>query len=277
MSEVNFNSRAFTYVDSALVQKSASEVLLNLLSIKPGEDVLDIGCGPGHITKKIAHITEGTVMGIDISQGMIEQAVSSNQEFTNLTYSVMDAENFELPVNFDVIVCNSAFQWFQKPEQSLTCCFNTLKQGGRIGVQAPATSLYCPNFVAAIEKISLHPSTREIFKYFKSPWLFFESKEEYEQLFRSCGFDIMYSELRDESNLFSVEQAYKIYQSGAENGYLNQSFYTVTLTDDYINSFRELVKEALKEQSDDSGMIDLKFKRIYIIAKKQGVLKSREC
>jgi ubiquinone/menaquinone biosynthesis C-methylase UbiE len=269
MSEVNFNSRAFTYANNSLVQKSASEVLLNLLSIQPGEDVLDLGCGPGHITKKIAQITGGNVMGIDISQGMIEQAISSGQEFTNLTYSVMDAENVELPVNFDVIVCNSTFQWFKKPEQALAHCFNTLKQGGRIGIQAPATRMYCPNFVTAIEKIRTHPDIREVFKNFKNPWFFLESKEEYEQLFRKCGFDVLYSELREESNLFSPEEVYKIYQSGAENGYLNQAFYTVTLTEDYINSFRELVKEAIKEQTDDSGRIDLKFKRIYLIAEKQ--------
>jgi trans-aconitate methyltransferase len=268
LTEVNFNSRAFTYANNALVQKSASEILLNLLSIQPGEDILDLGCGPGHITKKIAQVTEGTVMGIDISQGMIAQAISSNKELSNLKYSVMDAENFELPINFDVIVCNSSFQWFKKPEQVLIHCFNALKKRGRIGVQAPATQSYSPNFVAAIEKIRMHPYTREVFKYFKSPWFFLESKEEYEQLFRSCGFDIVFSELRDESNLFSIEQAYKVYQSGAENGYLNQSFYTVPLTDEYINAFRELVKEAFKEQSDDSGMIDLKFKRIYIIAKR---------
>ena len=181
----------------------------------------------------------------------------------------MDAENFELPVTFDAIVCNSTFQWFQKPEQALIRCFNALKQGGRIGVQAPATHLYCPNFVAAIEKIRTHPDIRDIFENFKSPWFFLESKEEYEQMFRNCGFDVIYSEFREESNFFSVEEACKIYQSGAENGYLNQSFYTVTLTDDYINSFRKLVKEAFKEQADDSGMINLKFKRIYLIAKKQ--------
>lgn len=269
MTDVNFNSKAFTYANNALVQKSASEILLNLLSIQKGEDVLDLGCEPGHITKKIAQITEGTVMGIDISQGMIEQAISSNKELSNLRYSVMDAENLELPINFDVIVCNSSFQWFKRQEQVLIHCFNALKQGGRIGVQAPATQLYSPNFVAAIEKIHMHPNTREVFKHFKSPWFFLESKEEYEQLFRSCGFDIIFSELRDESNPFSIEQAYKVYQSGAENGYLNQSVYTVPLTDEYINAFRELVKEAFKEQADNSGMIDLKFKRIYIIAKKQ--------
>lgn len=209
------------------------------------------------------------MIGIDISESMIEQAVSSSKGFPNLTYYVMDAENLELPVNFDVVVCNSTFQWFQKPEKALIRCFNVLRQGGRIGIQAPATQLYSPNFVAAIEEINKHPDTREIFKNFKSPWFFPESKEEYEQLFRNCGFDVIYSELRDESNLFSVEEAYRIFQSGAENGYLNQYFYTVTLTDDYTNSFRELVKEAFKEQSNESGMIDLKFKRIYLIAKKQ--------
>lgn len=103
MSEVNFSSKAFTYSKNSLVQKSASEILLNLLSIQLGEDVLDLGCGPSHITKKIAQTTEGTVMGIDISQGMIEQAVSSIQGLSNLTYYVMDAENFDLPVNFNVI------------------------------------------------------------------------------------------------------------------------------------------------------------------------------
>lgn len=269
MTEVSFNSRAFTYANSALVQKSASEILLSLLLIQHGEDVLDLGCGPGHITKKIAQITDGTVMGVDISQGMIEQAISSNSGPSNLSYSLMDAENFELPINFDVIVCNSSFQWFKKPEQVLINCFNVLNQGGRIGVQAPATQLYCPNFVAAIEKISTYLDTREVFKYFKSPWFFLESKEEYEKIFQNCGFEIIYSELRDESNTFSIEQAYKVFQSGAENGYLNKSFYTVPLTDEYITAFRELVKESIKEQADSSGMIDLKFKRIYIIAKKQ--------
>jgi trans-aconitate methyltransferase len=269
MTEVNFNSKAVTYANNALVQNSASENLLDLLSIQPGEDVLDLGCGPGHITKKIAQITDGTVMGIDISQGMIEQAINSNKEIPNLRYSVMDAEDFELPINFDVILCNSSFQWFKRPEQVLIHCFNALKQGGRIGVQAPATQLYSPNFVAAIEKIRIHPDTREIFKNFENPWFFLESKEEYEQLFQSCGFDVIYSELRDESNLFSIEQAYRIFQSGAENGYLNQSFYTVPLTDEYINAFSGLVKESFKEQADNSGMIDLKFKRIYVIVKKQ--------
>ncbi|AAM06281.1 predicted protein [Methanosarcina acetivorans C2A] len=80
------------------------------------------------------------MMGIDISQGMIEQAVSSNQGFLSLRYSVMDAENLELPINFDVIVCNSSFQWFQKPEKVLMRCFNVLRQGGESEYRLPIPS-----------------------------------------------------------------------------------------------------------------------------------------
>ena len=47
MSEVNFNSKAFTYAKNSLVQKSASEVLLKLVSVQLGEDILDLGRGPG--------------------------------------------------------------------------------------------------------------------------------------------------------------------------------------------------------------------------------------
>jgi len=268
MSEVNFDSKALTYEGTALVQKSASEILLNLLSIQPGEDVLDLGCGPGNITRKIAQITDGTVMGVDDSRGMIEQAICSNQDLPNIKYAVMSAEDLELPDRYDAIFCNSCFQWFKKPKQALNRCFNALKHGGRIGVQAPATQQYCPNFVSAVEKVQMNPNTKDIFKCFNSPWLFFESKEEYKQLFGNCGLDAIHYEFIDETNHYSIEQVYGIFQAGAENGYLNQSFYTVALTDDYINAFRELIKESFKEQSDSSGMIDLKFKRIYLVAKK---------
>jgi len=268
MSEVNFDSKAFTYERTALVQKSASEILLNLLSIQPGENVLDLGCGPGNITKKIAQITDGTVMGVDASRGMIEKAISANQDLPNIKYTVMNAEDLELCDRFNAIVCNSSFQWFQNPEQALRCCFNVLKHEGKIGVQAPATQQYCPNFVSAIEMVQRNPCTQDVFKCFQSPWFFLESKEEYGQFFRNCGFHVLYCEFIDESNHYSVEEVYKIFQSGAENGYLNQSFYTVALNDDYIEAFRGLIKESFKEQSDSSGMIDLKFKRIYLIAKK---------
>jgi ubiquinone/menaquinone biosynthesis C-methylase UbiE len=268
MSNINFNSKAHLYEKDAIVQKLASDVLLGLVSIQDGEDVLDLGCGSGGVTKKIGLLTKGRVVGTDISEAMINEAVRNCSDQQNSSYFVKDAECLGFINTFDVIYCNSAFQWFPHPEKVLEQCFTALKPGGRMGIQAPATSMYCPNFIRALEKVRTNPSTRETFRFFKSPWFFLESEEEYRQLFRDSGFNNIKCEFKKESTRHITDEAYRIFHSGAENGYLNQSFYQVPLTDDYVKTFRMLVKESLKEQSDESGIVNLKFLRVYLVAHK---------
>ena len=137
-----------------------------------------------------------------------------------------------------------------------------------MGIQAPATSIYCPNFDTAVEKVRTHPATKETFGFFKNPWMFLENDDEYRNLFEKCGFEVVTCTIIEELNRYTIDQVYGIYQSGAENGYLNQSFYSVPLTDEYVETFRSLIKKSLKEQADESGMVALKFNRIYLLAKK---------
>lgn len=211
-------------------------------------------------------------MGTDISEGMISEAIQDSGNQPNLNYLVKDAGCLRFSNKFDVIYCNSAFQWFLNPKKVLEQCFLALKPGGRMGIQAPATSMYCPNFLAAVEKVRTNPITRETFGFFQNPWLFLESDEEYRQLFEDFGFNVVKCVLKEESAQYTTDQVYRIYQSGAENGYLNQSFYTVPLTDKYIEAFRMLVQEAINEQSAESGLVDLKFIRIYLVAKKHNTI-----
>jgi ubiquinone/menaquinone biosynthesis C-methylase UbiE len=268
MAHINFDSKASIYEQNALVQKSASEVLLGLMSIREDEDVLDLGCGSGRTTREIALLTKGLVLGMDISEAMIEEAVRKNDGKLNVQYLVKDAECLDITDTFDVIYCNSTFQWFSNPEKVLIQCFTALKTEGRMGIQAPATSMYCPNFVTAVEKVRMYPATKATFGFFKNPWMFLESEEEYRNLFERCGFEVVTCKIIEESARYTVDQVFGIYQSGAENGYLNQSYYTVPLTDEYVETFRSLIKKGFKEQADESGMVDLTFHRIYLVAKK---------
>src|SRR5208337_2843127 len=107
----------------------------------------------GRTTREIARRTEGIVVGTDISGSMINEAISNNAGQPNVSFLVKDAECLGISNSFDVIYCNSAFQWFSHPKKVLKQCFAALKPGGRMGIQAPATSLYCPNFVSAIEQV----------------------------------------------------------------------------------------------------------------------------
>ena len=74
MNPSNFSEISKDYEKTSIIQKEASEILFGLLRIQSSEDVLDLGCGPGHLTQKIKEITSGIVMGVDPSEGMVKQA-----------------------------------------------------------------------------------------------------------------------------------------------------------------------------------------------------------
>lgn len=72
--------------------RSAKEHAAYLLPyLKPNFSVLDVGCGPGSITRDFAEIVhDGQVVGIDVSSGVIEQA-RVNHQAANLSFEVGDA------------------------------------------------------------------------------------------------------------------------------------------------------------------------------------------
>ena len=64
--------------------------VLELLSPRPGERILDLGCGTGHLTGKIAE-AGAEVVGIDNSEAMIEQA---RKNFPELRFEIADGTDF---------------------------------------------------------------------------------------------------------------------------------------------------------------------------------------
>ena len=251
----------------ASLQKSASEILLKLLKIKDTDDILDVGCGTGHLTRKLRSLTKGKVVGIDPSKGMIKEAIEKSKGL-DIKYEIKSAEDMNFSGEFDVIVCNSVLQWFKNPKQAITNCYKALRIHERIGVQAPAKKIYCPNFIEAIKKVQQDHRTKEIFSTFKDPWFFLETAEEYAELFENCGFKVVFSKIETIVTTHTPEEVFKIFSSGAIAGYLNQDYYSAKLTEEYIQTFKEIVKNAFEEQADEKGMVKLIFYRIFLIATK---------
>jgi len=262
----DFSEIAARYERDSLIQKSAAEKLFGLLAIGGDDDVLDLGCGTGNLTRKIRGMTGGRVVGVDPREGMAREA--ANQAGAGISHVDMGAEELGFENEFDVIFCNSAFQWFRDPQAALRNCFSTLRKGGRMGIQAPARQAYCPNFLSAIERVALDCRTRETFAGFTPPWLFLETAAEYESLFANAGFTVPFAKIEELKTQHTTDEVLTIFESGAAAGYLNQAFYNSRIDDAYGEYFRKILKEAFAGQAGEHGYVELVFNRIYLLAVK---------
>jgi trans-aconitate methyltransferase len=102
--------------------------LISLLQPQPGETILDLGCGTGHLTKAIA-ASGARVIGIDNSAKMIETARNTYPE---IEFLVADARDFSFPFPFDAIFSNAALHWIPEAEQVVQCIAASLKTDGRL-------------------------------------------------------------------------------------------------------------------------------------------------
>lgn len=81
--------------------------LLADAGVRPGDRVLDIGCGPGYFARKLAEAVgpEGSVVGIDAAPEMIDYATRKARRMSNCTFQSGTAESLAFPDGtFDVVV-----------------------------------------------------------------------------------------------------------------------------------------------------------------------------
>jgi len=110
----------------SFVWKLAAGVL-DLLAAKPGERILDLGCGTGHLTAKIAE-AGAHVVGVDRSPEMIRQA---REKYPSLRFEVMDAREIALDGAFDAVFSNATLHWVKEPERVIAGIKSALRPGGR--------------------------------------------------------------------------------------------------------------------------------------------------
>lgn len=105
------------------------------------EHVLDIGCGDGRITAEIAkHIPHGAVVGIDISENMINNAKKSFMAISSVSFMQADATTFTSDKKFDVVVSFATLHWIKHQKKVLQNIFAVLKPGGRLCFIMAATN-----------------------------------------------------------------------------------------------------------------------------------------
>jgi len=254
--------------------------LVELLAPKPGERILDLGCGTGALTAEIA--TRGAeVMGVDRSEEMIGQA---RKKFPALQFEVLDARQLRVNLGqvdarrwsatgdkadrveearevgrlgFDAVFSNAVLHWIPEAAEVIAGVAQVLKPGGRFvaefGGKGNIQKLVA-GFQRAFAALGMRPPARV------SPW-FYPSVAEYAGLLEKHGLEVR------EASLFDRPTALEEGERGLENWIrvFRQTFVEKMGEAKAQRWIREVERQCRDEQFHDGSWV-LDYRRLRIAA-----------
>ena len=118
--------QAERYARNARFVADLGQPLVELLAPQPGERILDLGCGDGALTKKLAELG-CDVIGVDAGPDMIRAARE-----LGLDARVVDGHELSFEREFDAVFSNAALHWMKSdPDAVVAGVARALKVGGR--------------------------------------------------------------------------------------------------------------------------------------------------
>lgn len=124
-----------TYTTPDVVEQR--RVILAALSLKPGEDVLDIGSGPGFLACEMSEVAgpDGSVTGIDPSQSMLSIARGRSRSADSAPVEFRPGEATALPCaggSFDAVTSTQVYEYVHDVPAALAEACRVLRPGGRL-------------------------------------------------------------------------------------------------------------------------------------------------
>ncbi|MEZ2743849.1 class I SAM-dependent methyltransferase [Halopseudomonas bauzanensis] len=137
-----------------------TRVLLDLVSPKSGDHVLDLACGTGSVARQVAPLVgeDGRVVAVDINPGMLK--VGSKQQMPDgatIIWDSGDATQLGLSNNaFDIVFCQQGFQFFPDQPSAVLEMRRVLRPGGKAVVSVWQSLKQQPLYHVLFSSISKH-------------------------------------------------------------------------------------------------------------------------
>lgn len=153
--------------------------LIDMLDPRPGQRVLDLGCGDGALTERLA-ARDCEVVGVDSSAAQVGAARARG-----LDARVVDGESLAFEAEFDAVISNAALHWMKRPRRVLAGVAKALRPGGRFVAEMGGAG----NVASVVECASALLAARGLDAQSVNPW-YFPDEETYAALLEAHGFRI---------------------------------------------------------------------------------------
>lgn len=230
-----------------------AEFLLGLAAPGPGERVLDVACGTGIVARRAASRVgaNGTVVGFDINEGMLEVARKASSDVRPaIEWRQGDAAGLPLPDGaFDVVFCQQGLQFVPDRSAALGEMRRVLVENGRLALSVLRPIEHNPGYRLLAEALERHVGP-DAGAMMRSPFRSL-SADELRDLITGVGF----REVRILLGIGPVRypSAEELVHQEAASSPLAEPI--LSLKDDVRTALVRDVGEALRTYTDDHGIV----------------------
>ena len=168
-----------TYARNARFVSDLGSPVLALLAPRPGERILDLGCGDGVLTRRLVEIG-CEVVAVDGSAPQVEAARA-----LGLDARLMQAEGLTFDAEFDAVFSNAVLHWIKRADAVIAGVHRALKPGGRFVAELGGhgcVDTIRTALVAALNRRGLDGEARV-------PW-YFPTPDDYGARLEQAGFHV---------------------------------------------------------------------------------------